>query len=364
MADPFREQIRWFGLTEKEADTYLTILEMGPATVTEIANEIDVSKRYIYTVAKELEERHLVIVNDYFTPTTIEAAPPDEVYEHLNERLTDLYGSLQDRYRGAEISNDTKVLKSRSTVINKIDELISDAEKQIALCLPAVVIPTLEETLRDAVERGVFVLLLIFEEPNQTATDLLDDIALNGVAHAVRYRDTNLPILVSIDDESALVASRGVITQPDSSANALFLGQPYMQTIVFSSLTNSLWINSEEIHVTSPHDLPHRYTNIRRAAVDAILHQKTGRELFAEIEARRTDNPESVVNIRGEVAGVKQRHINPTTDARPRQCCLCIRADGETVTVGNPNAFFEDYRAYKTTLRPASSEGDGEDHRN
>ena len=355
MADRFRQQIRQFGLTEKEADTYQTILKKGPTTVTEIANEVDVSKRYIYTVAKKLEDRHLVVVNDYFTPTTIEASPPDEVYEYLNEQVTDLYNSLEERYRGGEISNDTKVLKSRSTVINKIDELIAGAEKQIALCLPAVVIPTLEETLRDAVDRGVFMLLLVFEDPNRTTTDPLEDVALDGIAHAIRYRETNLPIHVSIDADSALVASRGVITQPDSSANALFLGQPYMQTIVFSSLNNSLWLNSEEIHVTSPHDLPHTYTNIRRAAVDAVLHQEMGRELFAEIEARRTDHPESVVNIHGEVTGVKQRHVDPTTDPRPRQCCLCIRTDGETVTVGNPNAFFEDYRGYKTTLRPAST---------
>jgi sugar-specific transcriptional regulator TrmB len=360
MADRFRQQIRQFGLTEKEADTYQTILESGPATVTEIANEVDVSKRYIYTVAKELEERHFVIVNDYFTPTTIEAASPDEVYENLSDQLTELYGGLKERYQGGEISNDTKVLKSRSTVINKIDELISGAEKQIGLCLPAVVIPTLEETLRDAVDRGVFVLLLVFEDPNQTATDPLDDIVLEGIAHAIRYRDTNLPVLVSVDNSSALVASRGVITQPDSSANALFLGQPYMETVVFSSFNNSLWVNSEEVHVTSPHDLPHTYKNIRRAAIDAVLHREAGRELFAEIEARQTDRPESVVNIRGEVAGVKQRHINPTTDARPRQCCLCIQADDETITIGNPNAFLEDYRAYKTTLYPISSAPDGE----
>lgn len=353
MDEQFRNQMRWFGLTEKETDTYLTILENGPTTVTEIADETDVSKRYIYTAAKKLEERHFVIVNDYFTPTTIEAAPPDEVYEHLTEQTDKLYSELESRYRSSRISNDTKVLKSRSTVINKIEELIDGAEDQVAISLPAVVIPTLSETLRDAVDRGVFVLLLVFEDPNQNDTDPLSDVTLDGIAHALRYRDTKLPILLSVDTESALVASRGVITQPDSSANALFLGQPYMQTVVFSSFNNSLWVNSEEIHVTDPHQLPHTYTNIRRAAIDATMYSEQGVTLTAEIEARETEQPDAVVNIVGEVVGVKQRHINPTTDARPRQCCLCVRDGDETVTVGNHNAFFEDYRAYKTTLRTA-----------
>jgi len=56
--------------------------------------------------------------------------------------------------------------------------------------------------------------------------------------------------------ESALVSSRGVITRPDSPANALFLGQSYMDTVVFSTFTDTLWVNSEEVYVTSPHDLP------------------------------------------------------------------------------------------------------------
>jgi len=74
--------------------------------------------------------------------------------------------------------------------------------------------------------------------------------------------------------ESALVSSRGVITRPDSPANALFLGQSYMDTVVFSTFTDTLWVNSEEVYVTSPHDLPHTYTNIRRAAIDATIYRE------------------------------------------------------------------------------------------
>lgn len=351
MDGDFRRRIQQLGLTEKETETYLTILESGPTKVTEIAAEVDVSKRYIYTIAKKLEDRHLVIVNDYFTPTTIEAAPPDEVHDYLKRQVTEVYNTIRTKYRSGTVSNDTKVLKSRSTVINKIEELIDTAEDQLAISLPAVVIPKLSENLRAAVDRGVFVLLLVFEDQNQASTDPLSDVSLEGIGHAVRYRDLKLPILLSVDMESALVSSRGVITQPDSPVNALFLGQSYMETVVFSSFNDSLWVNSDEVFVTSPHDLPHTYTNIRRAAIDATIYREKGREIIGEIEARPTDRPESVINLVGEVTEVRQRHIHPTTDSRPRQCCLCIQTEEGTVTVGNHDAFFEDYRAYKTTLR-------------
>jgi sugar-specific transcriptional regulator TrmB len=354
MGEELRRDLQEFGLTEKEADTYLTILENGPTTVTEIANEADVSKRYVYTVAEKLEELHFIIVNDYFTPTTIEAAPPDEVYDHLSERVNGLYNNLEAKYQNGTSSSSTKVLKSRSTVINKIEELIGNAEDQLALSLPALVVPTLSDALRDAVDRGVLVLLLVFEDQNQTGSDPLADVYFDGIADIVRYRTSNLPILLSVDSGSALVSSRGVITQPDSTANALFLGQQYMQTVVYSSLMNSLWVNSEEISVTSPHDLPHTYTNIRRAAIDATLYLNRGEDISVECEARPTDHPESVENVVGEVSEVKQRIINPTTDPRPRQCCLCVRTGDRTVTIGNHDAFFEDYRAYKTTLRDES----------
>jgi sugar-specific transcriptional regulator TrmB len=355
MGEELRRQVQGFGLTEKEADTYLTILDSGPTTVTEIANEADVSKRYVYTVAEKLEDRHFIIVNDYFTPTTIEAAPPEEVYDRLNEEVNGFYNNLKEKYRTGTSSGDTKVLKSRSTVINKIEAMVGNAEDQLALSLPALVIPALSDALRDAVERGVLVLLLVFEDRNPPGDDPLADVSLNGIAHTVRYRNSNLPILLSVDSGSALVSSRGVLTQPDSTANALFLGQQYMQTVVFSSLMNSLWVNSEEISVTSPHDLPHTYTNLRRVAIDATLYLNRGEDIAVECEARPTDHPESAENVVGEVSKVKQRIINPTTDPRPRQCCLCVRTDDGTVTIGNYDAFFEDYRAYKTTLRSAGA---------
>ena len=354
MDDELKRRVRQLGLTEKETDTYLTILEKGPATVTEVAARADVSKRYVYTVAKKLEGRHLVIVNDYFTPTTIEAAPPDEVYERLRERASDLYRHLEAKYQGNDQTDGIKVLKSRSTVVSRIEELIRAAEDQIVLSLPAVVVPRLHDALRDAVDRGVLVLLLVFEDrapADSGKSDPLADIAFDGIGHAVRYRDSKLPILLAADGESAFVSARGVITQPNSPVNAISFGQPYMETVVFSSFINSLWVNAEEVCVAPPRELPHTYTNLRRAAIDTTIYRERGTAITAEIEARSKDHLESVVNLVGEVEAVKQRLVNPTTNPRPRQCCLCLRTDNGTVTVGNHDAFFEDYRAYKTTLR-------------
>ena len=42
-----RAHLRRFGLSEKEVDTYLTLLEHGEATASTIADVAGVSKRYV-----------------------------------------------------------------------------------------------------------------------------------------------------------------------------------------------------------------------------------------------------------------------------------------------------------------------------
>lgn len=350
MAGDLWKRIQRFGLTEKEADTYTAILEHGPATITEIANSADISKRHVYNVAKKLESRHFVIVNDYFTPTTIEVTPPEEVYDTLRDDAEALYQEIEERYDpGMEKTEEVKVLKSRSTVVNTIIELIKDANTRIAMTVPANALPMLVDPLREAVSRDVAVLLLVFEGESNTAG--LPDVDLDGVAHAIRYRNDEAPVLLAIDKTTALVSPRGAITQPHSQVNAILFGQPYLESIVFTSLISAEWSNGDQIAVGSPSELPETYTNFRRAVIDAALHRQDGTELVAEIEARPRDHSETVVDLEGEIVKVRQQLVEPETDPDPGQSCLQVRIDGEIVNVGGKDAHLEEYRAFSTTLR-------------
>jgi predicted DNA-binding transcriptional regulator len=78
-----RAHLRRFGLSKKEVDTYLTLLEYGEATASTIANVAGVSKRYVYSVSETLEDRGFVTVADHAVPTTIRALPPKKVGQGL-----------------------------------------------------------------------------------------------------------------------------------------------------------------------------------------------------------------------------------------------------------------------------------------
>lgn len=349
MDEGFRERVRRFGFTSKEVETYEAILEYGPTTVPEIAEQTEVSKRHVYNIAQKLEDREFVIINDFFNPTRIEPAPPDEVYKKINEEANKFYQDLESQYQQAAGQQEgMKVLKSRKTVIEKIEQLIAASEDRIAISLPVDVVRTLRGALEEAVDNGVTVLLVLFEDP--IGESMAPDIPLEGLAHVVRYRDMEMPILIAADRKFALVSPRGAITQPSSQVNAIYFGQSYLESVVFNALMNSDWLIADEIYTIRPADLPQTYTNFRHAVVDAALHSKNGARLKAEVEVRLCGDSKKATELTGEIVDLKQRLVAPVGDASPGQCCMLIRTDDGVVTVGGKDAHMENYRAYSTTL--------------
>jgi sugar-specific transcriptional regulator TrmB len=330
----------------------MAILQKGPATATEIANCSDVSKRHVYNIARKLEDREFVIINDYLSPTTIEPAPPESVYERLQEEARNVYQKLESLHQSSEEQrSDIKVLKSRVTVLKKIQNLISSATERIAMCIPADFVPKLRDPLREAVENGVTVILLLFENPMNEGNS--PDIPLEGLAHVIRYRENEVPVLFAVDRESALVSQRGVITQPNSQVNAIFMVKSYLESVVFSSMINSSWIIADQIYTRSPDPLPAQYTNFRQAVINAALHRQEDTDLSVTLEARPSRETAEITELTGEIVDIKQRLVEPIADARPGQCCLHVDVGSETVTVGGKDAHIEDYSTYSTTLERA-----------
>lgn len=349
MNDDLRDLIRWFGFTEKETEVYLTILGNGPMTIQTIVQNSDVSKRHVYNTVERLEGYNLVVVNDYIMPATVEPALPEEVHNQITEKADDLYRHLERQHQQrVDIIDDIKVLKSRSTVIQKVRSMIDSAEERIALSIPTSFLSTLGGPLEDAVDRDVAVLLLVFEE--QGSEDGVPDISAEGLAHVIRYGNRQNSIRIAVDRVSALVAPRNVVTEPQTQTNAVFLGQPYLEPIVFASLMNLGWELAEETYVASPTELPSTYSNFRRAVIDATLHKRAGNRIRAIIEARSQEVPETIVEIEGEITDLQQRFIDPMGDVQPGCCRMDLQTKDGTVSVGGQDALLEGYRAYSTRL--------------
>ena len=350
MDQNFHDLLDWFGFTEKERETYATILQKGPTTIQEIVESSEVSRRHVYNIIEKLEQYQFIIKNNYITPTTIEPNPPEEVHHHVQEQANELFQYLDTQYQqGRDIIDDVKVLKSRSTVIKKIKEMISSAEYRIAISIPVDFLPTLRDVLADAVERGVAVLVLLCDDENPN--NAVPDVSLDGVANAIRYRSEEISILIAIDCVSALVSPRHIVTKSFTQTNAIFLGQPYLEPVVFTSLMNTEWVNGEELFIDSPRELPHSYESFPRAVVDAALYRQNGVSLWAEIDAQPRNDSESLVEVSGNIVDISQRFVQPVTSPLPGQTTITVdTADGER-SIGGKDGYLEDYRAYLTTLK-------------
>ena len=154
--------LKRFGLSDKEVDTYLTLLDHGEAKASTVAEAAGVSKRYVYSASEELEARGFVTVNDHVTPTTIRANPPEEVIERLANDARSMRPALEARFSRAEATEEPfEVVKSRVTVVKRIRRAVSEATEEVALSFPLGRLDEVADDLREAVDRGVLVLLIV-----------------------------------------------------------------------------------------------------------------------------------------------------------------------------------------------------------
>lgn len=81
------EQLEKFGLSEKEAKTYMTLLVLGTSPVTVIAEKSGVNRSSAYVVLEALQKKGLVQALDDDKIQKFRAAPPEKLAQIAEERL-------------------------------------------------------------------------------------------------------------------------------------------------------------------------------------------------------------------------------------------------------------------------------------
>jgi sugar-specific transcriptional regulator TrmB len=351
-------RLRQFGFSEKEIDTYFTILGHGEAKAATIAENAGVSKRYVYSISETLEERGFVDVNDHIVPTTIRANPPSEVIAQLTGELKAMQPSLESRFnRTAQPTQQFEVVKSRVTVLKRIRQLLTGASEEVTLSVPESLLSEFEDTLRTTIERGVLVLLLVSGE--QTA-DLTDRVA--GLASAVRVWGEFAPMLLTADRQRGLVAPNEMLTRSNTGKQAIVVDQEQLAPIFVGSFLGNYWLMADEVYVTEPASLPQTYNGFRHAVLQAELHDRTDQPLTAHVTAQPVDSKDdrskdNDQDIEGRIVEIRQNLIVPTTGSFPVENAILIERDdtheNERVSIGGTGAFVEDYETHEITLSSA-----------
>jgi len=342
-----RDRLRGFGLSEKEVDMYLAVLDAGEATTSTIAEKSGVSQRYVYNVAEQLKERGLVEVYDHAVPKTVQATPPDEAVDTLVGQLREVTPALRDRYTASETETATfKVIKSRQTVLKHVRELLAAASEESFVALPVAAVEGVERALIDAVERDVAVMVLA-TGPGELSVDL------PAATTVARRWSEPTPFVVTADATSGLVGERTMFSGRHSDdQEAVSLTQTQIVGSLFGSFFGSFWPMGEEVHVTEPCALPREFGMMRPVVVHATQHLRAGNDVRVVADVEATDDGASGT-VEGRLVDTRQGLVSPTTNSFPVENSLVVdTADGE-ISLGGEGAFVEDYRAVSTTLEPA-----------
>ncbi|MFC4989160.1 TrmB family transcriptional regulator [Saliphagus infecundisoli] len=344
-ADDLREELGAFGLSDTEIDAYLTILSTGETTTREVSEESDVTQRAVYSIAERLENRGLVRVNDHASPTTIRAVPPDEAIATLSKRLESIRPVLEARYtETAPKAPEIQIVKSRETVLKRFRNAIADADHEIVVAIPHDVYPEIESELRAAHEDGTLVFLLVGELDDAEASQR----TFADAADVVRQWGADLPFLYAVDDEVSMIGDSGLPRGThEAGENAVFVSESNLAGAVFGLYLGTYWPASTERYVTDPDPLPNHYDWFRTAVLHAFLHDRNGRELWADVETVDGER------VSGRVSRIRQPFVEPATSEFALENSLFLETEEGEVSIGGSGTFLEDYEGIAVTLRSA-----------
>jgi len=339
--------LRRFGLSDKEIDTYLSLLEHGEAKASTVADAAGVSKRYVYSVSESLADRGFVEVNDHVVPTTIRANPPDEVINRLRSDADAIRPGLEERFSRVERrAEQFEVIKSRVTVIKRIRSLLDDAESEVTLSITAKHLPEIRESLAEAVDRGVLVLLVVSDAEGTPAGDAdgLDGVDLDGVASVVRTWSEAMPTLLTVDSAAGIVSPPERLRRSTTDRQAIAFAQEQIAPVIVGSFLGNYWPAATELAVADPAPLPAEYTDFRHTALQATLRLRAGDPPRVTVGGRWTDDDEPA-EVVGRVVETRQGMVEPTNNEFPVEHSLVVETDDGEVTVGGQGAFVEDVEA-------------------
>ena len=342
---PLADELRQFGLSDKETDTYLTILEHGEAKASTIADAAGVSKRYVYSISEKLEERGFVSVNDHAVPTTIRANPPAEVIDTLSRELEAMRPELESRYsHTAPQSEGFEIIKSYVTVEKRIRDLVSGADEEVILSIPQSLLTEITDELRAALDRGVLVLLVV------TGADPGDHPDFDGLASVARAWGEPMPTMVTADRVSSLLAPTEMSSRASGGQRAISFTQEYLAPVMVGSFFGNYWPSAEEVYVADPDGELGAYVDFRNAVLQATLHLRSGTELRATVRGKMVAGGEGPSELDGRVVEVRQGLVRPVNNSFPIENALVVETRSGTYTVGGENAFVEDFEAREVVL--------------
>jgi len=332
---------RRFDFGEYEAEAYLVILEHGRLTAAEIADRTDIPQPRVYDTVRGLADNGLVELRES-RPMQVLAVDPEESFAGIRDSLDELVEDLAATYtQPARDSEAVSLIKSRSTILRYLGDVIESAEYELVISLPPALVDRFEETLRERREAGVTTELLVSPAAEVPPPA---DYDYTGIATETRARRGVTTPVVAVADGTYSVYATQEALRDDRDRYGVIFNRSELGLLVSGFLNTVVWTSARRLAVADrERSFPRRYATIRRCVQDLRDGHGEGNESFhASVRGR-----DVVTGERRRVAG---RVVDVSVGTNRETAALTLEADGDLVDVGGQVAALEDVEAHEIMI--------------
>ncbi len=351
--ETFTSVLEEAGLSPYESEVYATLLAVGTASATEIADESGVPGPRIYDVLRSLADRGYV---ETYEQDTLQARAhdPSDVLADLRERATQFEAAAEEietRWEQPELKhNNVSIVKRFETVLDRTRQFIETSTHQVHLSASLSDIEQLSDTLEAAHNRGVAVHLSVHTENGEEPPE---PEVFESLCREARYRRLPAPFVALIDREKTCF-----FHHPDAVDQYGVLVDDRTHSYVFHwYFLAALWEHCETLYSELNSELPAEYVDIRQLVADIGPLVDEGISLVVSIEGYDTETGQPV-SCTGTVSDTEL--ATSTTDAAnpslvAGQATLYVETDTAECSVGGWGAIIEDIEATRVIVEDADS---------
>ncbi|MFC7128238.1 HTH-type sugar sensing transcriptional regulator TrmB [Haloferax chudinovii] len=326
-----------FNLGEYEIDAYLAVLEHGQLTASEIADRTSIPQPRVYDTVRSLSDRGLVELRES-RPMKIVAVDPDDAFANVKTSLEELIEELEARYTApARDTEAVSLVKSRSTILRYIEEIVEAAEYELVLSLTPDLLRRFRDDLAAAIDSGVSIDLLVTPASRAPDPDEFNYLDVATIARA--RRGITSPVLAVADGEYSIYATQDAL-RDDRDRYGVIFNRSALGFLVSGFFGTVLWTTAETIVANGKRrPFPRRYASIRRAVKD--IREIDG-DFYASVSGRDIETGDPIV--------VEGRVIETAFEDTEEVASLHIETEEGVVEVGGLVAALEDVEGQEILL--------------
>ncbi|UTF52368.1 TrmB family transcriptional regulator [Natronosalvus rutilus] len=345
------------GLSPYQADAFVTLLELGAASATDVAQASSVPDPRIYDVLRGLEDDGYIELYEQDS-LHARAHDPGEVLADLRSRASRFEtaaAEIEERWNRPDIEDHkVSIVKRLDTVLTQADELIREATTQVQVGLTVEQYYELEDALAAALERGTDVKVCLFPAVDGEM-DLPSTESLARTCTEARRRPIPSPFVALVDRSWTCFSPHGYSTNEYG-----VIVNDRTHTFVFHwYFLTSLWEVHETIYSARNDEFPVTYVDLRHCLRDVIPLLEDGVPIEATVEGIETDSGLEVTQS-GTVtdatyAGVATEADHPAPLSQlAGEASITLETTDGPVTVGGWGAMLEDLEATRITINSSA----------